>query len=341
MAVNINPAPVPIISGSNQLCQGATAVAYSTQMNYSDYVWTVSSGGTITSGAGTDAITVNWNESGNQTVSVEFSNDFGCQSITPTVMNVALDPLPAAAGPVLGTTPVCAGSTNVTYTTGPVTLADSYVWTLPAGATIVNGAGTRTIKVNFATNASSGVIKVSGSNACGLGASSPNFNLVVTPLPATPVITQNGSVLTSSASSGNQWYLDGVIIPGATNQQYTALANGTYTVVVTSNGCSSSPSNGIVILTVGISLDNAERNFSIYPNPSNGEFNIKVETLKSEQYTIEIYNNLGALVWKQEEVTVNGTFTAHVVLKESPSGIYMVALRNKANTIVKKLIIMN
>jgi hypothetical protein len=341
MSVNINSAPVPIISGPDQLCQGATAVAYSTQMNYSDYIWTVSSGGTITSGNGTNAITVNWNESGNQSVSVEFTNDFGCQSITPTVLNVALDPLPATAGPVLGTTPVCAGSTDVTYTTGPVTLADTYVWTLPSGATIVNGAGTRTIKVIFANNASSGVIKVSGSNACGLGVSSPNFNLVVTPLPATPVITQNGAVLTSSASSGNQWYLDGAIIPGATNQQYTVLANGTYTVVVTSNGCSSSPSDGILILTVGISIDKADRNFSIYPNPNNGEFNIKVETLNSEQYTIEIYNNLGASVWKQEDVTVNGSYKAHVVLSESPSGIYMVALRNKANTIVKKLIIMN
>ncbi len=341
MAVNINSAPVPIISGFSQVCQGATAVAYSTQMNYSDYVWTVSSGGTITSGSGTNAITVNWNESGNQSVSVEFTNNFGCQSITPTVLNVVADPLPAAAGVVLGKASVCAGSTEVNYTTGPITLADTYVWTLPAGATIVNGAGTRTIKVDFAANASSGVIKVSGSNACGLGASSPNFNVVVTPLPATPVITQLGDTLTSSANTGNQWYLDGVIIPGATGKQHVAVYMGTYTVIVTSNGCNSSPSNGILVLPVGITVDQANRIFEIYPNPNNGEFNIKVETLKSEEYNIEIYNNLGALIWKQENVTVNGTYTKHVVLSESPSGIYMVALRNKANIIVKKLIIMN
>ena len=340
-AVIINSAPVPIIDGTSQLCQGTTGVAYTTQINYTDYIWTVSSGGTIASGAGTNAITVNWNGSGNQSVSVEYTNDFGCPSVTPTVFNVVADPLPPAAGPVLGTTPVCAGANEVTYTTGPISGISTFLWTLPAGATIVNGAGTRTIKVNFAANASSGVIKVSAVNDCGPGPSSPNFNLVVTPMPATPVITQHGDTLTSNANTGNQWYLNGVIIPGATGKQHVAVSTGTYTVVVTSNGCSSAASNGILVLPVGITVEKANQTFDIYPNPNTGEFNIKVETLKSEEYNIEIYNNLGALIWKQENVTVNGTFTKHVVLSESPSGIYMVALRNNANIIVKKLIIKN
>lgn len=39
---------------------------------------------------------------------------------------------------------------------------------------------------------------------------------------ATPSITQNGMTLTSSSSTGNQWYLNNVAIPGATGQIYTA-----------------------------------------------------------------------------------------------------------------------
>jgi len=341
MNVMVNSAPVPVISGSSQLCQGTTGAVYTTQLNYSDYNWTVSSGGTITSGAGTNAITVTWNESGNQSVSVGYTNDFGCQSIVPTVFNVLVDPRPAAAGNVLGTTPVCAGSTNVVYTVGPVALATTYVWTLPAGTTIVAGANTRTIKVDFSNNASSGIIKVSGSNDCGPGPSSPNFNLVVNPVPATPVITQHGDTLTSSAATGNQWYLDGAIIPGATGKQHIAVYAGTYTVVVTLSDCSSLPSNGILVLPVGINAERSGRTFDIYPNPSTGEFNIKVQSLKSEEFNIEIYNNLGSLIWKQENVIVNGTYTTHVVMRDSPAGVYMVALRNKANNIVKKLIIID
>jgi hypothetical protein len=339
--VTVNSTPVPVISGSGQECQGATGVAYTTQANFDNYVWSVSTGGTITSGAGTNAITVSWIEAGNMSVSVSYSNDLGCPSISPTVYPVVIDPKPAAAGAIAGTTPVCAGATMVTYTTAPLTGISTFLWTLPAGATIVEGANTRIIKVNFAANASSGIIKVSGVNDCGPGPSSPNFNVVVNPLPSTPVITQNGDTLSSSANTGNQWYLNGVIIPGATGKQHVAVYTGTYTVVVTVNECSSSPSNGILVLPVSVTVEKANRTFEIYPNPNTGEFNIKVETLTSEVFNIEIYNSLGSLIWKQENVTVNGTFTKHIVLTGSPSGMYMVKLRNNDNAIVKKLIIKN
>jgi hypothetical protein len=337
--VTVNSAPVPIISGLSQVCQGSTAVAYTCQGNYSSYVWTVSAGGTIVSGAGTNTIAVNWNVAGNQTVSASYSNSFGCPSITPTIFAVTVDPKPANAGVVLGTSPVCAGATEMMYTVAPIALADTYVWTLPAGATIVSGDNTRTIRVNFSNTASSGIIKVSGSNSCGLGASSPNFNLVVNPIPATPVITQHADTLTSSANTGNQWYLNGAIIAGATAKKHVAVYTGSYTVVVTLSGCNSAVSNAIVVHPVGIDVEKAERTFDIFPNPNNGEFNVNIETLKKEVYDINIYNSLGSLIWKQENVSINGSFTTHVVLKDAPSGVYMVALRNQANSIVKKVVI--
>ncbi len=63
--------------------------------------------------------------------------------------------------------------------------------------------------------------------------------IVVTATPAVATISAAGAVLTSSATSGNQWYLNGVIIGGATAQTYTATQAGSYTVMVTSGACSS------------------------------------------------------------------------------------------------------
>ena len=69
--------------------------------------------------------------------------------------------------------------------------------------------------------------------------------------PATPTITPGGPTtfcaggsvtLTSSSPTGNQWYLDGNPIGGATAQQYDATASGSYTVTVTASGCTSAPS---------------------------------------------------------------------------------------------------
>src|SRR5436190_2808264 len=75
--------------------------------------------------------------------------------------------------------------------------------------------------------------------------------VTVNPAPPTPTITpggpttfnQGGNVtLTSSSATGNQWYLDGNPIGGATSNTYVATVGGDYTVIVTTTGCSSAPS---------------------------------------------------------------------------------------------------
>jgi hypothetical protein len=53
-----------------------------------------------------------------------------------------------------------------------------------------------------------------------------------------PTISQNNDTLTSSSSAAYQWYLNGVLISGATGQQYIISQPGTYTVETThSTGC--------------------------------------------------------------------------------------------------------
>src|SRR6202521_3359997 len=58
-----------------------------------------------------------------------------------------------------------------------------------------------------------------------------------------------GSVtLTSSSASGNQWYLNGNPIGGATNQTYIATASGNYSLEVTGSGCTSAPSTATTVM---------------------------------------------------------------------------------------------
>src|SRR5207253_3152294 len=75
--------------------------------------------------------------------------------------------------------------------------------------------------------------------------------VTVNPTPATPTITPGGPTtfcaggsvtLTSSSATGNQWYLAGSPIGGATSNTYVATATGNYTVVVTTSGCPSAAS---------------------------------------------------------------------------------------------------
>jgi hypothetical protein len=165
------------------------------------YTWTISAGGVINFGAGTNVITASWTVSGAQWVRVNYTNPAGCQAYNPTQLNITVNAPPAAAGPITGTATICGGANGVAYSVAAITGASTYVWTLPAGATIASGANTNSITVNFAANASSGNITVYANNTCGNGAASPPFAITVTPLPAAAGnITGPASVCQGAAS---------------------------------------------------------------------------------------------------------------------------------------------
>ncbi len=82
-------------------------------------------------------------------------------------------------------------------------------------------------------------VSLTVSNAGGSDVHTSSGYITVIATPSIPTISGNGNQLTSSASQGNQWYLNNTPISGATGQAYSPTASGTYYVQVTnSNGCS-------------------------------------------------------------------------------------------------------
>jgi large repetitive protein len=88
--------------------------------------------------------------------------------------------------------------------------------------------------------------------------SSNSIVVAVSAGPSAPTVSNSGGTticqgntvtLTSSQATGNQWYKDGVLITGATNQTYVASTSGSYTVTYTNAGCTS-PQSTAIVLTV-------------------------------------------------------------------------------------------
>ncbi|MBK7214389.1 MAG: T9SS type A sorting domain-containing protein [Bacteroidales bacterium] len=104
--------------------------------------------------------------------------------LSTLLVNEATVTLPAAAGPISGSTTVCKNNSS-TYTVGTIANATTYNWTVPTGATITAGQGTTSITVNFGASAVSGNISVYGSNSGGNGAPS-NLAVTVNSTPAQP-----------------------------------------------------------------------------------------------------------------------------------------------------------
>jgi uncharacterized protein (TIGR02145 family) len=88
---------------------------------------------------------------------------------------------PDQPGVITGLNVVCSGQSGVEYSISSVTDADSYIWKVPAGATITAGNGSTTITVTFGSIG--GNIIVRGTNAeCGAGKST-SFAVSVIPSP--------------------------------------------------------------------------------------------------------------------------------------------------------------
>ncbi|MCX6244406.1 MAG: GEVED domain-containing protein [Bacteroidetes bacterium] len=334
--VTVKGGPSPTITGPGAVCINSGYQTYTTQASMTGYNWTISAGGTINFGGTTNTVTVTWNTAGSQSLSVNYSNAAGCTSATPGTIPVTIVPLPGAAGSITGPSNICDGETGKTYSVATIPYAHSYIWTLPAGANIVSGLYSNTITVDYPAGALSGNITVYANSTCGNGATSPPLAVTVTAVP-TPVITVAGLTLSSDAPTGNQWYLDGSPISGATGQTYVATLPGVYSDIVTINGCVSGESNHITI-TVGVNSPSGS-GISIYPVPNDGQFKVSITSSSSESFTLSVLNNLGVTIYQQKDIQVKGTVEKIVDLRPISSGIYTVILRNSENQVVRKILV--
>jgi|APCry1669189101_1035198.scaffolds.fasta_scaffold00032_1 uncharacterized protein (TIGR02145 family) len=221
--VTVSPTPVPTVSGPTTCYPGSSGNIYTTETGMSGYSWTISAGGIINSGSGTNSISVTWNTAGAQYVTITYTNGSGCSPVSPFTYNVTVSDIPGPAGPITGVPTVCQQQAGVAYSVAAVFNATGYVWTLPAGASISTGLNTRSVTVDFSAGAVSGNITVYGTNALGNGNTSPPFTVTVNPSSYISLTSCNDPYTTTSSKPivlaggippGGQYYLDGNLVSG-------------------------------------------------------------------------------------------------------------------------------
>lgn len=227
----------------------------------------------------------------------------------------------------------------MTFTVGLIANATGYTWSIPTGATIVSGNNANSIVVDLSPNAVSGPITVFGTNNCNKGASSPAFNLTINPIPPAPVVTADGTSIGSSAFQGNRWFFsstkngNGSEVQGVVSRVYNPTQNGWYWSVVTLNGCTSSPSDRIFRLKSGENY-----RYNIYPVPNKGEFAITITTSDQEEFTIQVFDQLGQKIYEISGLEINGEFNHVISLNSPPTGIYTVVLRSNTGDVFTRKI---
>ena len=96
------PASIPIITGPASVCVGSAGNVYSTQAGMTNYYWSVSAGGMVTGGglAMNNSITITWVAAGAQTVSVNYTDLYGCMAASPAIFIVQVNPCYSVSGTV-------------------------------------------------------------------------------------------------------------------------------------------------------------------------------------------------------------------------------------------------
>jgi hypothetical protein len=237
------------INGPAVVCNGSTQNYNVTSIAGQTYNWTVT-GGSITTGAGTNAISVQWTTLGNQTVNVTVGTA-GTSCAVSLTRNVTVEeqPNPYVAGPTV----VCTGET-AEYSTDD-NFQHSYVWTLSGGGTIVSNPASSTINVAWAT-AGTWTLSVTQTNASGNCSRTQSATVTVRQTPTATAITRvtpggnlnqacQGQQITYStpanAASTFLWTVaGGTVVGSATSNQvvvnWQTQGNGTISVTETTTG---------------------------------------------------------------------------------------------------------
>jgi hypothetical protein len=162
--------------------------------------------------------------------------------------------------------------------------------------------------------------------------------VLIFPVPPAPVITIYENLLLSSACCGNQWYKDGILIPGATGQTYEPDVNGNYSDIVTLNGCSSDASNEIYFVIPGISR-HSNSLFCIEPNPAGDFVAVKSTAVQPDVVMIQIFTVQG----KEEEAMhvdpVDGQNNIILNIQHLSPGLYFLVISAKYGKYGYKLIV--
>lgn len=202
----------------------------------------------------------------------------------------------------------------------------SWAWTFTGGTP--NASSSQDQTVCYLTP---GVYSVTldATNANGTGSTSQN--ITVLPLP-TIVIAQNGTEIDATLGHATyQWYLNGTILTGETNDTLNLLSNGDYTcIVVGTNGCTDTSA----IFTVS-GLGYTDFSFSdikLYPNPAKNFISIDLGKTVGSFSRMTITDISGNIVYTSD---LNSESIQSINIETLADGIYFIQLTGDENHVVR------
>jgi PKD repeat protein len=124
-----------------------------------------------------------------------------------------------------------------------------------------------------------------------------------------------------------------------TYPEYGYGANNFSVTVSTPDGCETTKNFETYFdVCTGIQEKSTNLSASIFPNPNNGKFVLEINSSKGITTDLKIINTLGATVYEESGVNINGKLVKSFNL-DLNSGIYFLVLQNGDKKVIQKLFI--
>lgn len=292
-----------------------------------------------------------WEEPGGSISLVEviYGNNLVSTSATPSPITIVV-PSPAAtsvpmgicqgdsvflegayqsvSGTFIDSLQTIAGCDSIATTVLTVYQSYNYVQTIslcPGDSVLINGT--------YVSTNGSFLEQLQSVNGCD---STVSTLVSVASLPNAAVnLDQSGVVLSAATSGATYQWIDcdngNAPIAGATNQSYTATANGNYALQITVNGCENT-SACTEVNSVGLDEFELGINFELFPNPTADNVNYSFTGAHAVSFTLTDLN--GKLLWTGAADNNQGTIN----LDAFASGSYFLNVSSDNKSAVLRVV---
>lgn len=152
-------------------------------------------------------------------------------------------------------------------------------------------------------------------------------------------VTLDDETMTLTAPGGfesYQWFYNGLEIDNAVAEFLVITDLGNYSVEVTTNyGCTTMSE---VFIYSGTDEIRGLHSFSVFPNPSNGNINLEVQSTRNLRLKIEVFDQGGKLVYKERDAFSPGE-RKQLNLSELGSGVYLLRASNGSGFVQQRVVI--
>ncbi len=153
--------------------------------------------------------------------------------------------------------------------------------------------------------------------------------------PPTVTAVDNGNSTATATATGGTAPYEYSWSNGQTTATATNLTPGEYTVTVSDeNGCTS---EATVDVLSGVGQIESLSSFSILPNPTTGQFWVKLELSEVQNVKVEVLDITGRSIQYLEDHTAGKQFSFD--LANQPAGVYLLKLTVDGSTLTQRLVV--